>query len=1355
MLRKYLLTILTFSLSLFGYGQSISMQVSLKGNTCEYSSVRFEASVNSKNPYICRWWKIGELRDHLLTVNGRIYEIPVLHLSDSGSYYCTVTETESGLEIMSDTLHMDVSPLIVNLPVGIPAIGERDELLVPATDQSGNLIDSRYLCWSYGSLTQWSSGSQTQLPSGSGGNPFRLKGTSSDMLLKVRYDRGNCIGYDSLHMRVKSSRYYWGGSDDGYARVSSAFRLELNEPVHRTYCEGEILRFKITAISDGGSSSFQYQWWHILGGHNLPVSKDTVFRLSPARIADAGAYYCEVRDENGFTVLSDTQYINLIPLHIRVNPGIQYAGEGETVRVTAFNAQGDTLAGDSVLWTVNSLPVSSSSSDRSLNVLAASEDLNVRALYTNIRGCSASDSMTVITKAGKLSLGGVEDGFAKVGAGFIVERLFPSGVIEEYCLDGEVPFKAQVTGENNANYRFRWWKIGRPSNRLVAERDSFSLSGLTDADAGLYFCEARDANGSTAFSDTLLLTRHSVDLPGTYYATAGEQVTFCVVNAKGETMTTPITWSERMEGDAVYYPLPSTDNPLHYAISTGTTIKVTSNFRPGCSASDTTSVIVRNNSLFGGSNGDGFDQTLVPPSIIRPFLPAQICFPGDTASLQVYAEGSDLRYTWQMLDPLSGQYITVPVEVLENTALTSLLQFRNLPVDYNRTIRCMVSNSLDTVYSREVKLYGHHRLQAAIIPDVVRFGEETSASVSVRLLHGTAPWNYRYESPRGVSRQRSGITDSTSLFTVSDLGIYRLTYLSDALGCETIDSLPDVEVTTYKIPKITISGGGEICAGTNVNLLLSIREGIGPWEITLNCDGFAADNLNISWPLKITNRDTSLWFSILQSGVYTIDTVVDLNNGGKRWGGTASGTASFLVRESDNVRFTPLNDNHVGICRPLDLFALLQPLVNHMPDQAGSFFVDGIPISGYWQPMRGQHSVRYIQQPNSLGCSGDAEITLVGDPPAEVSLQLPSRDVCSGAEGELHTIASGNGASFTLVRERIDRETKSVVRTISVVHTAAYSEAVRFNDSDSCLVYSVQDISDRHGCAPAGTPLISDTVYSRILPALLIQARYPDLPDTEWIGMASGDTLHTWGDAAGLQILPGKGITPFTIECERLPYFSGGVCSISDAGTYIFGIRDLYCSDPFAGSLTIHQMPALYLRLKILLEGFNTIGDSRDISIALCRNGRIVARGAGKVFGDGTVTDINGSSILSTKSFVSEEPLTDGTYEILVCSDGYLSVRSKKGYVLSGDTHTSPFVDFTDGDNVFTCGDDLSLHMTWSGNRDGKDIWSLSTVEGNGNDLISVRDANVTLTEPVRFSTGGDETGRTKKNRDKHGQSIE
>lgn len=100
---------------------------------------------------------------------------------------------------------------------------------------------------------------------------------------------------------------------------------------------------------------------------------------------------------------------------------------------------------------------------------------------------------------------------------------------------------------------------------------------------------------------------------------------------------------------------------------------------------------------------------------------------------------------------------------------------------------------------------------------------------------------------------------------------------------------------------------------------------------------------------------------------------------------------------------------------------------------------------------------------------------------------------------------------------------------------------------------------------------------------------------------------------------------------------------------------------------------------------------------------------------------------------------------------------SKRTYILSAEERTSSLIDFTDGVNIYFSDDDLSHHMTWLGERDGKTVWGLSMVENNENRLISVKDYVVGQEAKLRHRRleSESEIRVTKKNRDKFSEAAE
>lgn len=1342
-MRFHLLYIL-FIFPLFCFGQggtSLSVRVSLVTDGCEYSSARFSASVSGSDAFECSWFRVGEVRDISLGKEDFL-EISSLSLMDTGDYYCIVTNLNTGEFIKSSITRLLVTRLKVSLPP-FWSVSEKDKFTLYASDETGNSLPVDKLKWYVnGQLNKTA-------------NNFTA--SANDMHIRVVYQEGTCAGIDSTYVFVKPRRLFRGGNEDGFARVSLSFQVEINVPSE--YCVNQELAFKASAKGDAGSSGFTFRWWKVGNGYDRLVAERQNFFLAPSVASDAGDYYCEVRDQNGFTVFSDTQKLILNPVRVSLKPELFYATQSEVLEGEVFHTSGIAITNDSLSWSIRPVGISRWTDCQSNHFSAGATDSYIRAVYTNSKGCIAEDSSLVISRSQKYFLGGIDDGFAFSGAGFTVIRLLPTAKIQEFCEGGSVLFRATVIEGNDNQYRFRWWRVSNPTNELLAESADFSLSGLQSRDAGYYFCEARDSSGFSAFTDTVRLTAKRVVLPSVLHAFSGERLSLTAKDILGSPVVGSLTWRPSGIG---------TSNPLAFtAPANDMLVRVTCDFGDKCVASDSTWVYIHDRGSVEGGDGDGFARTKTFPALTKPRLPRFLCTLSDSMTIEIGAVGSDLSYAWEYFPVVAGVKpspsakwnkvgdLGFPVIGADDFCLTLL----DMPENFVAYIRCKVSNSLATIYSDTLHLYGHHLLQASVDKSNVTLYSKKSDTVTVSLAHGIAPWTYYYTSPLNTRYQRVDMKGFTDRLTVGETGLYRLDYLKDSVGCEVWDSLPVIKVSRPEIPEITISGDKEICEGLDALLHFEIINGVGPWQIWVDIDGVTSSDPGINWPLTVYRRDTSILFKANTSGVYTVRKLLDMNggNGSNPTEGVTDGAARIVIHTPDIVRFTPLTDNHVGTCRTIDLLTLLKPLVNDRPHNAGTFYVNGALTGGAWKPVSGEYTVRYVQNADSYGCSGNTELVLIGDPLPGAFLDIPKKDICINSDGQAIINTVGNDVFFKLEKTRFDWQNNVVNRTtftvsVSLLSDNNYTEAIRFVESDSCLIYKVYDITDKHGCKNTTVPVIDDMVYNRLNPEIRIQTRYPDLMNKEWASMAINDTLYTWGEAVRLQSDPCTGIKPFDIQCDKLPDFNGSPTIISDSGVYNFQVQDRYCFNADAGKFIIFRMQPLYLRLKLLLEGMNGIDQSKNISVELYQNHKIVAIGTGKVSGDGSVTAGNGRNILSTKDFTFTSPLSAGNYEIVVRSDGYLPVRSKKAYLLSMDSGRSPLIDFTDGDNVFIKSGELSSHMTKIGNRDGKDIWALSAVEGNRNELISVKDINTTIILPARFTISGDETGLTRKNRDKYSE---
>lgn len=1243
---------------------------------------------------------------------------------------------------MATALCLSADNCLVHFPRVIHAY-QNETVDITVLDDNGLVVPAATLQWKNGA---------------GNGNPLRFKVTK-DLILHFTYSGGGCLVADSIFIYVKPRQLYYGGVDDGYARAGVNFNVAIAVPP--VFCVNENLVFKATAKSEAGSASFRYRWWKVGHSGDILVSEQPEFFLQPSKATDAGFYYCDVRDENGYTVRSDTQQLNLMPLTVHLLPRRLFVLEGEQVQFTAVDTDSILLSKDSLLWYSGKNALSGKVNP--LSVRAGSADAQISVLFTNNKGCIARDSVFLWTKPLRRYAGGVDDGYGRAGGGFTVKILKPLTHVKEYCEGNSVDFQATVPEGSDTSYSFRWWKVGKPTDILIADRSAFTLANPGFSDGGYYFCEARDINGFFACSDTVRLSSHQVHLPAVIYAMEQDRIVLTAKDGGGNPVESGVArWYGRWTDSDSESTISPGGNPLNLsAWDRDFMIRVHCNFPGGCVGEDSTRVFVRSQSLFMGGDDDGYDRTSTPPVITKPRLPRMLCTVDDSVRLQIAAIGSDLLYQWEIsLDAAGAASMSwAAVETLGFKGDESSLLLNKLPADFTASFRCMVYNRLGSIYSDTLLLYGHHLLQVKVDPAELMLYNNRPGNVNVSLEKGVKPWTYYYTTPSNVNYRLTDLKTLNSNLPVREPGMYRITYLRDSLGCEVHDSLPLIHVTSPEIPVITISGDREICAGEEIRLKLEVVNGVGPWQVYLAANGLLTDSVTMS------GRDTTVVLPAYNDAVYTVLHIYDRNKGQQLVEGETRGRATILVNEPDLLRFAVLNDNHIGICRPVSLFDKLRPSVEGIAQSLidGSFYLNGRNIGGIWNVgdfIPGAYTLEYRQSTAVHTCSGRADISLALDNLPSAELSLPGM-LCADIDGELKLVTTGNEVSFKLGRTRFTRGVISGTTTssrigISDLSDNTYRENVRFLSQDSCLAYQVSDITDRHNCTV--NDVLRDTVYNTLIPEILISTRYPDEDAQFWETHAAGDTLFTWGEEVGVMFTLLKGNAPFQVRCIRLsntdniyPVEEIDSCTqkmvLKDEGTYLFGVQDKYCSSDHGGTLIISQRKPGYLRLKVFLEGLadksvNASGQEKEIRVELCRDGKILMADTCFVSSSGDVRGKDGNTVLR---------MEEGEYDIVIRSDGYLPVRSKKSYHLNGDFLHTPLIDFTDEATIYCTTGDLSRHMTLLGVRDGKKIWALSTVEANYNQLISIRDRNNLNTGNSRRA-GKQNIEMTLGNRDKYSE---
>lgn len=133
-------------------------------------------------------------------------------------------------------------------------------------------------------------------------------------------------------------------------------------------------------------------------------------------------------------------------------------------------------------------------------------------------------------------------------------------------------------------------------------------------------------------------------------------------------------------------------------------------------------------------------------------------------------------------------------------------------------------------------------------------------------------------APAGSAYEWAPGGETTQSITVSDAGSYSVT-VTDGNGC--VNTSADVNVTENEAPTATISGGGTVCDGSEVEVEVAFT-GTGPWNFTVTDGDIEIDFENVT--------DNPWTDMVNMPGVWTISALSDANCEG-------TGTGSIEVIE--------------------------------------------------------------------------------------------------------------------------------------------------------------------------------------------------------------------------------------------------------------------------------------------------------------------------------------------------------------------------------------------------------------------------------------------------------------------------
>lgn len=589
-------------------------------------------------------------------------------------------------------------------------------------------------------------------------------------------------------------------------------------------------------------------------------------------------------------------------------------------------------------------------------------------------------------------------------------------------------------------------------------------------------------------------------------------------------------------------------------------------------------------------------------------------------------------------------------------------------------------------------------------------------------------------------------------------GVYKVVAGNKLTGCG-FEMENECEVSMKPLPAtfdlLAVNGDTVYCLAGTSEVILYLSGSEQGIEYTLIRDS-----------LEIVSTDTVVRWENVIRGIYEVQAE-------NEWGcQVRSGSVEVVGVAPVRVTLKQLADNHVGSCDSINLYQRYQPRVNGVAadPQKGLFFVNETPLPGIWwnvpQVNAGVYKISYLYQ-ESGACVDTLSVILHVDTAVSASLILPS-DICEGdKENSVLQIDMSEKGTYDLRYEQIRMNATGIYRrdTITAQVKDRYESAISWLSDDSCIIYTVTGLTDRHNCRVVLSPGRDTIFYHKLAHLDRIKTRYPDTVGGAWGDQRYFDIIQ--GDSVGVKIRLADGRLPYILrisgaDTAELDIQSRDtVLNLKREGSYRFAVTDSFeCTHFSTDSVVIRYLKPGYLKMNVLLEGpYDTLtgvmktsiqsllplyginklpdagqpiidwivvelrqGNSAD-SVARKKNGTVVAgRDTCLLLADGTVVDRDGEEAICFPNVYT--PNRDhNAYYVTLFHRNHLNVMSSEAYFVSGQDHGDiPFVDFTDSTNIYYSGKTNSLQWHMSCVKKGE--WAMSAGEINVNSLISLRNPN-------------------------------
>lgn len=400
----------------------------VKVSTCPGNNVQLSINNTGSSPFTYQWYFNGtpivDIPSHISGANTPVLTITGMTYADTGSYYCTVSNTCSFATSSTVKITINVPPSITNQPDSLSICNGQNALF--AVTSSG---DSLYYQWYKNGIS---------IPGATNSSLAFTPATYSDTAnytVNIYNTCGSIMSANAhLNMNIPP--------------------VIVSQPDSLSICNGQNALFTVGVTGD----SLIYQWFK--NGAPIPGANLNSLAFTPALYADTGNYYLEVHNNCGNAV-SQNALLNMnIPPAIIQNPWDISACLNQTVTFTVI-ASGDSLQ---YQWLKNG------------NIIPGANGPNLT--LNNIQYTDTADYVCriwnncgeVYSAAGTLNIN-------------ILPVIVKHPVKYSSCLGGTASFSVIATGDS---LQYQWRRNG--VDIAGATNSTLIINPVTPATLGSYTC---------------------------------------------------------------------------------------------------------------------------------------------------------------------------------------------------------------------------------------------------------------------------------------------------------------------------------------------------------------------------------------------------------------------------------------------------------------------------------------------------------------------------------------------------------------------------------------------------------------------------------------------------------------------------------------------------------------------------------------------------------------------------------------------------------------------------------------------------------------------------------------------------